>query len=63
MSATLDRVVADLQAREARGLGKYGVTVDRADLTLRDWLQHLYEELLDAAVYARRQIDLLDGRR
>jgi hypothetical protein len=59
----LERVIADLQAREARGLGKYATTVDRTDLKLRDWLQHLYEELLDAAVYARRQIDLLDGRR
>jgi hypothetical protein len=29
-------------------------------LNLRDWLQHQYEELLDAAVYCRRAIEELD---
>jgi hypothetical protein len=47
-------VQADLEARAALGLRKYGVTLDRTDLTAAEWLQHLYEELLDAACYIKR---------
>ena len=53
-SRTLQAVVADLKEREKRGIGKYGTTVDRPDLTDKDWRQHLYEELLDASMYLRR---------
>lgn len=39
--------------RSLVGLKKYGVTTERNDLTLNDWLQHLLEELLDAANYVQ----------
>ena len=54
MSDTLDRVIQDLRDREEVGLKKYGTTVDRTDITPEAWRKHLYEELLDAAVYLRR---------
>lgn len=59
MSNTLADVIADLQAREARGVAKYGTTVDRTDLTLREWLNHAYEECLDQAVYLKRAMKRL----
>lgn len=40
-----------LRARSLVGIEKYGVTTERTDYRLLDWLQHLQEELLDAAVY------------
>lgn len=40
-----------LKERAITGLKKYGVTTMREDLSDRDWLRHLQEELLDAAVY------------
>lgn len=40
-----------LLERSIVGLEKYGVTTERDDLTLEQWLQHLLEELLDAANY------------
>mgnify|MGYP003630098738 CR=1 FL=1 len=40
-----------LLERSIAGLQKYGVTTERADLTLNQWLQHLLEELLDGANY------------
>jgi hypothetical protein len=59
-----DRVVeavrADLLARSQVGIAKYGTTLDRKDLTLRDWLQHAYEETLDQANYLKRSIMELD---
>lgn len=42
-----------LLSRSIVGLMKYGVTTERGDLSLGDWLQHLQEELLDAAVYVQ----------
>lgn len=43
-----------LLARMETGYKKYGTTTDRTDLGLMQWLQHLQEELLDAAVYVER---------
>lgn len=57
------RVVADIAARQARGLAKYGTTVEANPLTLRQWLQHAYEECLDQAVYLRRAIEEIDKTR
>lgn len=59
-TGTEARVCADIAARQARGLAKYGTTVEANPLTLKAWLQHQYEELLDAAVYCRRAIEELD---
>lgn len=47
--------VSDLLiSRANRGLIKYGVTTERTDLNVLEWLQHLQEELLDAAVYVEK---------
>lgn len=40
-----------LKERAKAGVRKYGTTTMRADLGKLAWLQHLQEELLDAAVY------------
>lgn len=55
-----DRVVeavrADLLRRSQLGIQKYGMTLERDDLTLKQWLQHAYEETLDQANYLKRAI-------
>jgi len=53
-------VCADIAKRQSIGIAKYGTTVAENPLPLRAWLQHQYEELLDAAVYCRRAIAELD---
>lgn len=47
-------VCADLKLRSELGIAKYGTTLARTDLGRQEWLQHLYEELLDAAAYVKR---------
>ena len=42
-----------LKQRSAVGLNKYNTTTMRTDLDVVDWLQHLQEELCDAAVYVQ----------
>jgi len=62
----VDSIVAavrdDLLRRSELGIAKYGVTLDRTDLKLRDWLQHAYEETLDQANYLKRAIVELERR-
>lgn len=47
-------VIKQLEQRMNIGYNKYGVTTEREDVDLLGWLQHLQEELMDAAVYVER---------
>jgi hypothetical protein len=53
-SNLLQSVIMDLRVREERGLKTYGTTMDRTDLTQKEWLQHAYEEALDLALYLKK---------
>ena len=57
---TVDPVVEavrkDLLDRSNFGIRKYGVTLERNDLNLKQWLTHAYEECLDQANYLKRSI-------
>jgi hypothetical protein len=57
----VEAVRADLLRRSQFGITKYGVTLDRTDLGLREWLQHAYEECLDQANYLKRSIVEIDN--
>jgi len=54
ITGTEAAVCQDLADRQKKGIAKYGHTVEGNPLSQREWLQHLYEELLDAAVYSKR---------
>jgi len=56
MSKHEDEVCKKIQARAEVGKAKYGVTMERTDLNIVEWLTHLQEELMDAAVYVERLI-------
>jgi len=47
-------------SRSLVGKKKYGVTLDRNDLNIIQWLTHLQEELMDASVYCGKLIKLLE---
>lgn len=54
-----------LKSRMEVGFKKYGTTTERTDIDLLGWLQHLQEELLDAAVYIERlkkEVNVLQHR-
>ena len=54
------QVCEDIAYRQQRGIAKYRVTLNDNPLPLRGWLQHQYEELLDAALYCKRAIKEID---
>lgn len=37
--------------RVEHGYAKYGVTTERTDLSLKDWVQHAIDEMMDTLVY------------
>ena len=50
----VEAVMQMMHDRMQKGYEKYGVTTERTDIDLLGWIQHLQEELLDAAVYCQR---------
>lgn len=47
-------VIKELDNRSLTGIIKYGTKLDRDDLNVSEWLQHLQEELMDATLYVER---------
>jgi hypothetical protein len=48
-----------LKVRSETGIRKYGTTLDRTDLSVKEWIDHAIEESLDHALYLQRIKDAL----
>ena len=59
---TEKRVCDYIAARQTLGKLKYGTTVEMNPLEVRQWLQHMLDELLDGAIYCQRVIEELDKK-
>ena len=60
MSSIEEKVIAEIRQRAEKGEAKYGTTMDRDDLSLLQWLQHLKEELMDGVIYTQKIINELE---
>jgi hypothetical protein len=64
-SAPLDSVVQSVISKFVRraemGKKKYGVDLDRTDLSVLDWIQHAQEEHMDAILYLEKLKKTLQG--
>lgn len=47
-------VKAKFEERSQTGIKKYNTTLERDDLNILDWLNHLQEELMDATLYVEK---------
>lgn len=47
-------IIKEFGERAQKGYEKYGTDMDRTDLSVTDWCQHLREELMDGLVYLTR---------
>ncbi len=56
MSSIEDSLCEEIQRRAKLGLLKYGVTMERSDLSELDWLRHARDEAMDQCVYLTRLI-------
>ena len=57
----IEKVCDQLVSRSDVGYKKYGVTLDEDAPDLQKWLQHLQEELLDAANYVEKLKSVLSN--
>lgn len=52
-----EAVIDDLKSRSERGIKKYNTTLDQNNKD--DYMNHLYEELLDAAQYVKKEMSII----
>lgn len=57
MSKIEDKVIKKILKRADLGLKKYGVTMEREDLSILEWLQHAQDESLDHVIYLEKLIE------
>ena len=50
----VELVIEQFKQRSEVGINKYGITLDRTDLTPLDWMNHLQQELMDATLYIEK---------
>jgi len=53
------RIASLLRSRSETGIRKYGTTLDRTDLEVKQWIDHAIEECLDQALYLQKIKDTL----
>ena len=56
------RICTEIAARQQMGINKYGTTVAKNPLSLREWLVHAKQEALDQAIYLQRAIEEIDAK-
>jgi len=54
------RIAHLLRSRSETGIRKYGTTLDRTDLEIKQWIDHAIEESLDHALYLMKLKDELN---
>jgi hypothetical protein len=47
-------VVEQFKARSEVGINKYGVTLDRDDLSVLEWINHAQQEAMDFCLYLEK---------
>ena len=60
----VEAVVNKFKQRSNVGIKKYGVTLDREDLTTSQWVEHAIEEAMDLILYLeklKRKIYLIEN--
>ena len=54
MDSIVTRIVDRFKSRAEMGNKKYNTDLDRKDLTIGEWIQHLQDELHDAYLYSEK---------
>jgi|TARA_R110002012_G_scaffold261011_1_gene442800 hypothetical protein len=58
MSEIEDIVIKKIEARAKLGENKYNTTMERTDLSRKEWLIHAQEEAMDLCIYLQKCIML-----
>ena len=61
MDSIVTSVINQFTERAEFGEKKYGVNLDREDLSFKEWVTHMKEELMDAILYLEK-LEKLHGQ-
>jgi hypothetical protein len=62
LDSIVTSVIDQFTARAKMGKKKYGVDLDRTDLSLMDWLEHAKQEHMDAILYLEKIKQIIIGQ-
>lgn len=54
VDSVVESIIEKFRERSAVGIKKYGTTLDRDDLNIDEWLNHLQEEMMDSLLYIQK---------
>ena len=60
--SVVQTIVERFESRAAFGRQKYGTDLDRTDLSVLDWIQHIQDELHDGILYLEKLKQVLNGK-
>ncbi len=60
MSRIEQAVIEKIKTRADFGLNKYGVSMERNDLSPVEWLQHAQDEAMDLCVYLQKIMETVE---
>ena len=54
LDSVVTSVIKQFEERSIKGKEKYGTDLDREDLALIDWIEHVKQEHMDAILYLEK---------
>jgi hypothetical protein len=54
LDSVVTSIIDQFKSRAAQGKAKYGVDLDRTDLSLLEWIEHAKQEHMDAILYLEK---------
>ena len=61
LDSVVTSVIEQFTSRAKAGKAKYGVDLDRTDLTLLEWIEHAKQEHMDAILYLEKIKQIVSG--
>ncbi len=62
LDSVVTTIIEQFKERSARGKAKYGVDLDRTDLSLLEWIEHAKQEHMDAILYLEKIKQIVSGK-
>ena len=62
LDSIVTTIIEQFKERSERGKAKYGVDLDRTDLTLLEWIEHAKQEHMDAILYLEKIKQIVSGQ-
>jgi hypothetical protein len=62
LDSVVTSIIKQFKERSAKGKVKYGVDLDRKDLSLLEWIEHAKQEHMDAILYLEKIKQEISGQ-